>query len=157
MKKRRFRREDVMKGTRQKAGKLELPGLRPGTWRGEIVGGCTVNFGHVVQDGPPRRAVEFSYIIMPAAFTKREGGFTWPGVVALFAPTPIKPETTDAGCLLQSKELPALTLSLNVTREQFSDMARLLEAKRLKEFHFTIEDGADGSWPVHSWGMTLRA
>jgi hypothetical protein len=30
----------------------------------------------------------------------------------------------------------------------------MLEAKRLKHFHFTVEEGADGSWPVHSWGMT---
>jgi hypothetical protein len=31
----------------------------------------------------------------------------------------------------------------------------MLEAKRLKDFHFTIEEGADGSSSVHSWGMTV--
>ena len=23
-------------------------------------------------------------------------------------------------------------------------------------FHFTLEEGADGSWPVHSWGVQVR-
>jgi hypothetical protein len=30
----------------------------------------------------------------------------------------------------------------------------MLEAKLLKNFHFTVEDDADGSWPVFSWGMS---
>lgn len=51
---------------------LKLPDLRPGSWRGEILGGCTVNFGQVVQPGPPRQSVEFTYIAMPAAFTMPE-------------------------------------------------------------------------------------
>jgi hypothetical protein len=146
-----------MKGARRNTQAPKLPGIKPGTWRGEIVGACTVNFGHVVQDGPPRRSVEFSYIIMPAAFSMKDAGFTWPGIVALFAPTPMKRGITDAGCLIQMKGLPSLTLSLEVSREQFSDMARMLEAKRPKAFHFTIEDGMEGSWPVHSWGMILSA
>jgi hypothetical protein len=29
----------------------------------------------------------------------------------------------------------------------------MLQAKRLKDLHFTVEDGANGSWPVFSWGM----
>jgi hypothetical protein len=45
-------------------------------------------------------------------------------------------------------------LSAWATREQFSDMLRMLEANHLKNFHFTVEDYADGSWPVYSWGMS---
>jgi hypothetical protein len=41
-----------------------------------------------------------------------------------------------------------------VTRGQFSDMLRMLEAGRLKEFRFALEDEAEGSWPIHSWGMS---
>jgi hypothetical protein len=33
-------------------------------------------------------------------------------------------------------------------------MLRMLEAKRLKDLHFTVEDGANDSWPVFSWGMS---
>jgi hypothetical protein len=69
-------------------------------------------------------------------------------------PTPTKTEFPDAGHLFKADHAPSLTLSLEVTRGQFSDMLRMLEAKRLKDFHFTVEDKADGSWPVHSWGMT---
>jgi hypothetical protein len=29
-----------------------------------------------------------------------------------------------------------------------------LETKRLKDFHFTVEEGANDSWPVFSWGMS---
>ena len=63
-------------------------------------------------------------------------------------------EFTDAGTLFSSADLPSFSLSLQVTREQYTDMLRMLEAKRFKNFHFTIEDGTDGSWPVHSWGMS---
>jgi hypothetical protein len=49
---------------------LKLPHVMPGDWRGEILGGCTVNFGQVVQPGPPRQSVEFTYVIMPAAFSR---------------------------------------------------------------------------------------
>jgi hypothetical protein len=31
----------------------------------------------------------------------------------------------------------------------------MLEAKRLKDFHFTVEEYADGPWPVGSWGMSM--
>lgn len=144
-----------MKVARRKTEAPKLPCIKPGPWRGEIVGACTLNFGRVVQDGPPRRSVEFSYIIMPATFSIQDGRFAWPGIVSVFAPTPMKSEISDAGLLLQMNGLPSLTLSLEVSREQFSDMARMLPAQRPKEFHFTIEDGAEGSWPVHSWGMIL--
>jgi hypothetical protein len=93
-------------------------------------------------------------MIMPSALTMPDPHFTWPGVVMIVTPTPMKTEFPDAGRLLRAEHLPTLSLSLEVTRVQFSDMLRMLESKRLKEFHFTVEDGSDGSWPIHSWGMT---
>jgi hypothetical protein len=133
---------------------FKLPDVRPGNWRGEILGGGTLNFGQVVQPGPPRQSVEFTYMIMPSALTMPEPHFTWPGVVMIVAPTPMKTEFPDAGRLLRAEHLPTLSLSLEVTRAQFSDILKMLGAKRLKDFHFTVEEGSDGSWPVHSWGMT---
>jgi hypothetical protein len=133
---------------------FKLPDVRPGNWRGEILGGGTLNFGQVVQEGPPRQSVEFTYMIMPSVLTMPEPHFTWPGIVMIVTPTPMKTEFPDAGRLLRAKHLPTLSLSLEVTRAQFSDMLRMLELKRLKEFHFTVEEGSDGSWPLHSWGMT---
>lgn len=72
----------------------------------------------------------------------------------IMAPTPMKTEFPDAGSLFKADHSPSLSLSLEVTRSQFSDVLRMLEAKRLKDFHFTIEEAYDGSWPVRSWGMT---
>ncbi|WP_248306647.1 hypothetical protein [Bosea sp. AAP35] len=68
----------------------------------------------------------------------------------------MKTESPDAGVMFGSEAEPIsiLHLSLEVTRPQFSDMLRFLEAGRFKEFYFTIEDGSEGSWPIHSWGMT---
>lgn len=143
------------KGAKGKPG-LTLPAVRPGNWRGELLGGCTVNFGQVVQPGPQRQSVEFSYMIMPAALTMPEARFTWPGVIMIMAPTPMKTEFPEAGRLFKSEGVPSLTLSLDITRGQFSDILRLLETNRLKDFHFTLEDRVDGSWPVHSWGMVCR-
>jgi hypothetical protein len=133
---------------------LKLPEIRPGNWRGEILGSCTVNFGQVVQPGPPRQSVEFTYMILPAALTMPEVRFTWPGVIMIMTPTPMKTEHPDAGCLFKAEHLPSLHLSLEVTRGQFSDIMGMLEAKRLKDFHFTVEDEAEGFWPVFSWGMS---
>jgi hypothetical protein len=45
-----------------------------------------------------------------------------------------------AGPLLSSKRLLSLNLSLKVTRTQFSDLLRMLEANRLKDLHFTVEE-----------------
>jgi hypothetical protein len=79
---------------------------------------------------------------MPSAAFKR------PAAIMVMASTPMKTEFPDAGTLLKAKELPSLTLALYITRAQFSDLLRLL-AGRLKECHFTLEETADGSWPVH--------
>lgn len=133
---------------------FKLPDVKPGNWRGEILGSCTVNFGQVVQPGPPRQSVEFTYVIMPAAFTMPEARVTWPGVIMIMTPTPLKTELPDAGHVFKAEQLPSLHLSLVVTRGQFSDMLRMLETKRLKDLHFTVEDAANGSWPVFSWGMS---
>ncbi len=66
-------------------------------------------------------------------------------------PSPMKTEHPDASCLLKAEHLPSLHLSLEITRGQFSDMLRFLEAKRLKDFRFTVEEGENGSWRIHSW------
>lgn len=133
-----------------------LPEIRPGNWQGEILDGYTISPGQVVQDGPPRRSMEFSYIVTPAVFTSPDVQFAWPGIVLIFAPTQLKTDFRDAGQLLGAERLLSLNLSLKVGRQQFSDMVRLLEANRLKDFHFTVEEGADRSWPVHSWSISLR-
>ena len=132
-----------------------LPEVRPGNWKGEIVGGFTVNFGQVVQGGPPRQSVEFTYMIVPAALTMPEARFTWSGVIMIMTPTPMKTKFPDAGHLFMAEHLPSLHLSLEVTRCQFSDMLRSLEAGCLKDFHFTVEEGEKGSWPIHNWGMAV--
>jgi hypothetical protein len=137
----------------KKPAGLKIPDVRPGNWRGEIVGGISLNFGQVVQAGPPRQSVEFTYMIMPAALTMLEASFTWPGIVMIMTPTPMKIEFPNAGSLL-AEHMPSLSLSMEVTRAQFSDMLRMLEAKRVRNFHFTLEDKMAGSWPVHSWGMS---
>lgn len=140
----------------QLKGKFQLPPIAPGSWRGEIVGQGSVNLGQVVQPGPPRQSVEFSYIILPASLLTPTPHFWWPGVVMIMAPTPMKTAFTDAGELFLGKGLPSLHLSLQVTREQFSDMLRQLEARRIKDFQFTVEAGPeDDVWAVHSWGMGL--
>jgi hypothetical protein len=32
----------------------------------------------------------------------------------------------------------------------------MFEANKLRDIHFAIEDKADGSWPVHSWGIQVK-
>ncbi|WP_103875561.1 hypothetical protein [Bosea lathyri] len=117
-----------------------------------------MHFGQAVQSGPPRQSVEFTYLIVAATLLPPDKKFRWPGVVMCWAPTPMKTESPDAGVMFSSKAepIPVLHLSLEVTRPQFSDMLRLLETGRFKEFYFSIEDGADGSWPIRSWGMTTE-
>lgn len=140
--------------TARKSEGFPWPAIVPGNWQGEVVGGGSVNLGQVVQPGPPRQSVEFSYIVLPATLVMPDKTFRWPGVVMIMAPTPMKTEFPNAGALFKADKLPSLSLSLEVTRAQFSDMLRLLEAGRFKEFHFTIEEGSESSWRVHSWGMT---
>jgi hypothetical protein len=124
---------------------FKFPDVRPGNWRGEVVGGGTLNFGQVVQPGPTRQSVEFTYMIMPSVLTMPGPHFTWPGVIMIVTPTPMKTEFPDARRLIKAKHLPTLSLSPQVTRAQFPDMLRVVESKRLKGFHFTVDDGSDGS------------
>ncbi|MER9696996.1 hypothetical protein [Mesorhizobium sp. M0146] len=139
---------------RKKATRLQLPPLVAGEWRGEIVGSANINFGQVVQQGPPRQSVEFTYVILPALLVMPNAAFRWPSVVMIMAPTPMKTEHPDAGALFEADQLPSLTLSLDVTRAQFSDMLPRFEAKRFRDFYFTVEEKrADGRWPVRSWGI----
>ncbi|GLS39186.1 hypothetical protein GCM10010869_47830 [Mesorhizobium tianshanense] len=132
---------------------LQLPPIIAGDWRGEIVGVPSVNFGQVVQPGPPRQSVEFTYIILPTTLIMPNAAFRWPGVVMISAPTPMKTEFPDAGALFQNDMMPSLSLSLEVTRAQFSDMLPRLEANSLKDFHFTLDEKSERFWPVRSWGM----
>lgn len=136
---------------------FRLPEIGPGRWRGDILGRCTVNFGNIVQPGEPRRSVEFTYMVMPAAFIGPGKSFVWPGVVIIFAPTAMEPETPDAGYLFATERLPLLHVSLSVMRAQFSDMLPRLEAGRLKNFHFAVEPKVEETWPISSWGMTADA
>jgi hypothetical protein len=116
----------------------------------------TISFAQAVQDGPPRRSVEFSYIVMPAVFASPNTQFAWLDIILIFAPTPMKPESSEAGRLLSRQRLLFLSLSLRVTHEQFSGLLRMLEASLLKDLHFTLEDEQTGSWPIHSWAIQVR-
>ncbi|MER8766430.1 hypothetical protein [Mesorhizobium sp. M0968] len=138
---------------RKKGDRLKLPPIVAGEWRGEIVAPASVNFGQVVQPGPPRQSVEFTYVILPATLIMPDAAFRWPGIVMIMAPTPLKTEFPDAGTLFPADRLPSLSLSLQVTRAQFSDMLPRIEARRFKDFYFTVEEASEGSWPVRSWGM----
>jgi len=85
-------------------------------------------------------------MIMPAAFTMPEVRFTLPRVIMVVTPTPMKPEFPDAGCLFKAEHLPPLHLSLEVTRGQFSDMLRMLEAKYLKDTRLAVRWRQSGIW-----------
>lgn len=82
-----------------------------------------------------------------------DAAFRWPGIVMIMAPTPLKTEFPDAGTLFPADRLLSLSLSLQVNRAQFSDMLPRIEARRFKDFYFTVEEAREGSWPVRSWGM----
>ncbi|UCI32150.1 hypothetical protein [Mesorhizobium sp. B4-1-4] len=124
-----------------------------GEWRGEIVGSANVNFGQVVQQGPPRQSFEFTYVILATSLIMPNAVFRWPGIVMAMAPN-ANEGRPPAGVLFEADQLPSLSLSLYVTREQFSDMLPRFEAHRFKDFHFTVEEkDAEGRWPVRSWGM----
>jgi hypothetical protein len=137
-----------------KRQKLKLPEIKLGSWTGEIVGSCSVSFGHHVQPGAPQQCVEFTWMIMPAMLTMPEPRFTWPGVIMIFVPTPLKTDFADAGHLIRGQGLLSFALTLEVTRAQFSDMLGMMKRKRLKEFHFTIGEAVEDGWPVSSWGMS---
>ncbi|WP_441281120.1 hypothetical protein [Tardiphaga sp. 862_B3_N1_1] len=113
-----------------------------------------MNFGQVVQPGPDRQSVEFTYIVMPGAFIGPDASFAWPGIVLIMAPTPMRTQALDAGHLYMAEHVPSIHVSLEVTRAQFSDMLPMFEAQRLKSFNFTLKEKVDSSWPIYSWGMS---
>ncbi len=135
---------------------LRLPEIKAGEWKGEIFGGSTVHLGHVIQDSPPKRSVEFSYITNPTGFAAVGSNFTWPGVLTIVAPAHLMKKSSNAGQLYKVKKLPSLMLSLEVERDQFSDILRALENKRLKNFYFSLEAELDDAWPVRAWGLTYE-
>src|SRR5579871_6964098 len=91
--------ERSMRAAKSQRELLKPPVVEPGKWHGEILSGGTFNLGQVVQHNPGRQSVEFSYLVISAIFTPPEKQFTWPGVVLIFAPTPIKSARPDAGRL----------------------------------------------------------
>ena len=100
-----------MPSSRTKKEKLAFPEIKPGHWQGEILGSCTVSFGQEVQPGPPRQSVEFTYMIMPALLTMPEPRFTWPGLIMIMTPTPMKTERPDAGSLFKAQVLCSRLIS----------------------------------------------
>lgn len=79
-----------------------------------------------------------------------------PGIVTCWAPMPMKTEFPDAGLMFRSEPSASFCLSLEVTRPQFSDMVRALDAGRFKAFYFTVEESGVNSWPINSWGMAAE-
>ncbi|KRQ96803.1 hypothetical protein CP49_33165 [Bradyrhizobium valentinum] len=57
-------------------------------------------------------------------------------------------EFPDAGHLFKGEHLPSLSPSRAAS---FRIMLRMLETSRLRDFHFTVENEAEGSWPVFGW------
>ena len=131
--------------------------MAPGDWSGEILGECSVHFGQIFQQGPPRKSVELSYVILPAALITSKLRFVWPGIIMLVAPTPMRRQSSDGGRLLRAENVPSLCLSLEATRHQFSDVLRMVEAKRVKTLYLTVEEGTKGSCPIYSWSIVAHA
>jgi hypothetical protein len=75
-----------MRSPTQKRKLVKPPVVGPGNWQGEILDGYTVSLGQVVQDGPPRQSVEFSYIVTPAIFTSPDAQFARPGILMFAQP-----------------------------------------------------------------------
>lgn len=84
----------------------------PGNWRGKVFGPGSVSFGQVVQLGPPRQSVEFTYAILPIALIAPRISEALPAVVLIFAPTPLKPTYRHAGHLA-IKDDASFALSLS--------------------------------------------
>lgn len=135
---------------------FKVPKIIAGEWQGEIAGTYRVNYGQSVQPGPPKLAVEFSYVMLPSLLRMKDAKFTWPSVTSIFAPTPMKPSDDEAGFLMLAPGMPSLTVSLNVTREQFSDIVRALENGRLRHFRFRTTDEVEGAWPLDSWDFSME-
>lgn len=143
--------------TRKNNPKNARPAVTPGNWTGDVVEISAVHFGQEVQDGPPRQTKEFSYVVLSVLLKKEEDDFWWPTAVMITAPTKKMTARCDAGYLHRVRGAPHLSMSLDVSRAQFSDMLRSFDHGLPKGFYFTLEEGVDGVWPVRSWGMTVRS
>ncbi len=133
------------------------PEIEIGGWRGEFTPTPNGSIGQTVQPGPPRRSVEFTYLIIGASVVMPVSKFRWPAVVTFFVPTPMKPDRPDAGFMFRPDRLPSLNLGFEIAREQYSDICWLFREKRLNEFHFTVEDAtSDKGWPLKSWGASFQ-
>ncbi|EFO30178.1 conserved hypothetical protein [Roseibium sp. TrichSKD4] len=130
--------------------------IEPGDWTGEIVGISSIQFGQQVQDGPPKQTVEFSYMILTATIKKDGDDFRWPATVMIIAPTQLAKDRRSAGYFQQEHRARLLSMTISVTRAQFSDMLRSFELGLPKDFYFSIEEGVDGVWALQSWGITTR-
>jgi len=96
-----------MRHARKKRPFLNPPEVKAGNWQGAILDGCTISFGQAVQDGPPRRSVEFSYIVMPAPFIPPEAQFTWPSRAPAGAP-PLRASLVCLGAALLVTASPTM-------------------------------------------------
>lgn len=104
-----------------------------------------------MQTGPTPKLVEFTYIVVPALLTMPEDRFSWPAVVMIMVPTQRKKNSDDVGFLFKAPHRASLSLGLDVTRSQLSDLIPMLGAKRMKNFHFTLGAERGAEWPVRSW------
>jgi hypothetical protein len=138
---------------RTKSNRLEVPAVLAGSWKGEIAGKPHAHFGQQTQPGKPPRSVEFSYTMLPVTLTMPDNSFTWPGALFIMAPHRIEKRLERAGTLFSGSQLPALVLSLNVTRAQYSDLLWMIVTKKFGPLDFTVEERVGNSWPIRSWGM----
>jgi len=92
--------------------------------------------------------------MLPAFFRRDTTTFDWPGILWLIAPTPLLKVHKDAGVLVESKELMSLTASLTTTREQFSDLLRVLETKKLKTVRLQVAANKE-EWIIESWDASV--
>jgi hypothetical protein len=97
--------------------------------------------------------VEFTYMMLPVTLTVPDNSFTWPGALFIMAPPRIEKRLERASTLFSGSQLPALVLSLNVTRPQYSDLLWMIVTKRFGALDFTVEERFGNSWPIRSWGM----
>lgn len=145
------------KSTRSAGQRRPALGLKivPGHWTGIIVGTANPQYGMTMQGESPAGPVEFSFIIIPVMLKGPEGGPEWPGVAAVMAPTGRGPKATDAGTIAVGPGGVSAVVSLDATREQFSDIDRSLHLGRLKKLQFTVMDGVDEVGRLHSWGLSV--
>lgn len=99
-------------------------------------------------------SVEFTYL-MAGAVIIAPNKVEWPAVVSFWVRTPLTPERIEAGFVFQCGNSPSLSLGLEVTRSQFTDVMWLLREKIMKDFHFTVSPGSDDHWPIIAWGASF--